>query len=484
MALLTKETISIGERGISLTFYSGHTLIHVKSLSLTKNIAALKETLVTITEWNPLSLIIKKQKNTSFSINLPEYELIPLEDEETEKEITLYQFGPSNTYPWTNGKYIYTVNINDETHYGLLKVRAKNITEDEFTNMHNYLESKLNGISHEYTKLSETFYTQVNDESAYFQLELWILNNIDNLIETLYSIERNFISHFRKVYVMETVPKRLDRKSLQWAIGVKGSVFKGQKHYNRKYRLTANASENRFVKMASLTIMKHMKKIIVEKESQLQYIEKEITDFKQKIKSIKETIEQVLETNRYTRIDIYRRKNSKQNTKRDLEMSQQRKSDLVKTLRVLETNYQKVSYILHNTFWKYVSHTQSRNIKLTNKKYSTFQKIWNKFLKIEGSLLEERNQMQNESKNQILHSTPVLYEYYTFFKVSDILRELDFNVAEKSERLKLSSGFYELLPGSSIQFTKENLRIDIIYEEEVDYDANIAIQNKTYFFSR
>lgn len=483
MVLQTDSIIDLEQQGIVIELNSGRQSQKITYLSETKQLHALKDTKITVTEFQELNISITQDGSHAIEIRLPEIEEPFTSVHKQTESFTVYEFGENNYYPWSNGKYIFEILINDRTYYGVLHVQSKNITEDEFVNMHQYLEDHLSGISRKYTDLTEVVDDTLSDDSA-DQLEYWLLKNVGKLISVLNSIESNYVATFQKTYRVERLPKHLDRKSIQWGNGAKGSIFAGQKHLNRRYQLTANTIENRFVKMGTLTILNAIKK---KKEKQLiriRIINKKIKDLEDRIDRIDRAIEHSASRRNISREDIYKRRASKTNVKRDLVRKQKLQQTLQEKHHYLESSFRKVNYLTHNTFWKYVSFSQNRNLKIVNRNYIPFKQLWAEFLNIEGDILSKESRQKKKPNEYMMISTPMLYEYYTFFQMVDTLTEMGFSRHDQNKGLTIGDLFSEILPNTTIQFEKDGMRIDLVYEQEIYYDSHEAISSEAYFFSR
>lgn len=483
MALLTKSLVSLRSKNLTITFYSGYETIEVTELSDTIQANTLMKTTIQITELQELSVTIRRGNAEQVTIHLPEMKAVELTDE-MEQTIDVYSFGQSNIYPWSNGKYIYKIIVDDVSFYGVLHVQAKNITTDEFTNMHKYLESKLSGISRKYTELAKVIQPEVKDQPPMNALEHWLIKKGKELATLIYMIERGSVSTYKKSYHVERIPKHLDRKSIQWAHGKKGSIHAGQRHLNRKYERTANSAENRYVKRCTLTILKQMKEFKLSIKKQIKSLDGKIQERARSVTLIERSYSQAQLARNISKQDLYRQQNSLKNGKRDLQQKQGLAKQLGERFNNLNSNYQKLNYLMNNSFWKYVPYNQSRPIRLTNNSYILFQKLWTEFLQVAGHKQGRPGDVSRESQDYSLRSTPTLYEYYTYFKLSDLLQQQGFTITKQQRGLMPGSIFSELLPNTILQFTKGQTRIDLVYEQEVHVNPMNAKESKTYFFSR
>src|SRR5699024_6507000 len=386
--------------------------------------------------------------------------------------------------PWSNGKYIIKVMIDNETYYGILHVLSKNITEDEFTNMHKYLEEQLQGITKKYTHLTQAIDESIDDPAAN-QLEYWLINYVNRLISILISLENNYVTTLKKNYQIESLPKHLDRKSIQWATGAKGSIYGEKKYYNRKYKLTANSRENQYVKKCIMVILKTIKK---EQQRQLRKYElmnNRVNDAKRRIEIIEDGIRKSANKRNISKEDIYKRKLSKQNAERELKAKEEKRKSILMTYYKLKKGFQKLNYLMNNTFWKYVKpSSQNRDMRFSNKHYGQFYKLWRNFRDLCGNSVSDKGKPHNKTSEYVMISTPTLYEYYSYFKLIDILHELGFKQYDQSKTLKAGYLFSEILPNTVIQFEKESFRIDLVYDQEVHFGSTEAIRSGTYFFCR
>lgn len=478
----SEQLIDLEKKGIWIELNNGRQSQRITHVSKSKQLHYLKDTKIIVTEFEELRISVTQDALHAIEIRLPEIEE-PFESLQKETEsFTVYEFGPSNYYPWSNGKYIFDIIINNRTYYGVLHVKSKNITEDEFVNMHKYLEDHLSGISRKYTDLTEVVDDTLSNDSA-DQLEYWLLKNVAKLISVLNSIENNYVATFQKTYRIERLPKHLDRKSIQWANGPKGSVFAGQKHFNRRYQLTSNSIENRFVKMGTLTILKAIQKKKEKQLTKIRLINKKIKDLEKRIDRIERGIEHSISRRNISREDIRNRRSSKVSAERDLNRKLKLQQTLQEKHQEFKSSFRKINYLLHNTFWKYVGHYQNRNLKITNRNYIPFIQLWTEYLNIEGNMLSNDNSRQRPSDHMMI-STPTLYEYYALFQIIDTLTGMGFNRYDQNKGLVAGELFSKILPNTTIQFEKEGLRIDLVYEQEIYYDSREAIDSKAYFFSR
>lgn len=483
MVLQTNSIKDLNKGNIVIELKTGNQSKKITHLSTSKQLDDLKNTEITVTELQEISINITQNGSHNIEVQLPEIESFLVSANEETKSFMIYEFGPNNYYPWSNGRYIFKVIINDQKYYGVLHVESKNMTEDEFTNMHQYLERHLSGISRKYTNLTKVIDDTLDNDTSANQLEHWLLSNVQKLISILNSIESNHVTIFQKTYQVEKLPKHLDRKSIQWVNGAKGSIFAGQKYYNRKSQLTTNSAENRYIKMCTMVILKALKKTKKKQFKKNQLINEKISHLKDRIKRIEKAIQQSDGRRNISREDIRKRRLSKINAERDLNGKCEIQHNLLINYNYLRNSFKQINYLMHNTFWKFVSYSQCRNVKITNRNYIPFHKLWTEFLNVQGDISTKKKKQKHRTKTYMMNSTPTLYEYYSFFQLIDILKGMGFERHNQNKSLKEGYLFSEILPNTALQFAKDDLRIDLVYEQEVSYGAREAINSKTYFFS-
>lgn len=485
MALQTKELKNLSSKGIKISFLSRYDKQVLSQVSRVKESAALEATLITIKENEELSLQIE-QEGSICDLTLAFDELRDEVTHEVEdgwiKREPLYQYANNEDFPWPNGKYVYEITIDGVLYYALLQVLAKNITEDEFTDMHLYLESKLENVS---VNRDESAVMMDHDHLAQMkqaEMSKWLEENMNALMSILRMMERNHATTFRHVYEIEHVPKHMDRRSIKWENSYKGAIYQGQRYLNRKYRATNNTAENQFVKMKILKVIRilqaELSRLLVEKEA----VDKELADLVYEKTVRREVLERAKASDRAHAVDINQRQIQIANLKREkanLDLLQEQVND---KLTLFHDSIIKLNNMVNNPFWQKISNVPQRmQMKAMNKNEMAFHKIMAKLQAIKAMDDRDKDQL---AMHHLLYPTAVLYEYYIYFLLIDILEGFGFVQVAMKNVGESRSNLFGMQANTTFVLEREDKQVHLVYEQAVDYDSAFAIEKERYFYSR
>lgn len=465
MVLQTDACISLDRMHILMYFQTQYQQIEIRKLSKTKQADALMETAVSITENQEISLIVEVE-DSPVLLDLPDFKETIKIGPYSRSAFSLYAYHSKQQFPWTPGLLIYSVMIANENYYGLIRIEPKNISDSEFSIMHQYLEEKLQGITRNYTSERKQWYeSPVQDlRKTDTQMVDWFLSRSKQLINALQLIERNHISTYKNIYVMENTPKHTDIRSIRLRNSPKGAKFGGTKFFNRKKIPSFDSPENGYVKYCSLELLREMKQEVQKLKTII--CEKIVPFEQQQLKRSYplpyQSFQRGIEQNEQNNISFERKIQSR---------------ELLEKVRQTEFALNYLSQLMHNPFWVQIKAAAlKRSGTIADRNYVLFNRYLRQFHE-----LQKINRQKQAEKNEdhILHPTSKLYEYYTFFKLIDIFELLDFRITDLE-----SVSNDAIHPFSNVVFIRDNLKIVVTYDEEVKYGAQEAIQTGNYFFSR
>lgn len=476
MALRTKSLVLLAEQQIELTFVTRYDRQVVDKVSTAKEVVALEATRITIRENEEISLHIKQHdvhRDVVIAFDELRDAVTHSVADGAEKEVSLYQFANNKAFPWPNGKYVYEISVGDDVYYALLHVVSKNITEDEFSNMHVYLESKLQHISVNRdvsaVVLESDHLVKVRQE----QIFSWLEENMNALTSILRMIERSHALKYKNVYEIEHMPRHIDRRSIKWENTYKGAMYHGQKYLNRKYKATNKAPENQFVKM-------NVMKVIDILQGETHFLLGEIDELVRVVDKLEAELAQVTLVSRNVSAVWVNRE--KYRLEKELEAAQILVSQSSKFVSLLQESKTKLKNIINNHFWHNISYAPGRlHMKITHKNYMAFKRIVAKLYVIEDADDRAANEL---TMNHILYPTALLYEFYIYFLVIDMLEADGFNQVAVKNGGEMTTNVFGMQPNTTIVLARDDEQMHVVLDQVVDYDSAYAMATERYFYSR
>ncbi|AIY80820.1 hypothetical protein U728_1630 [Clostridium botulinum 202F] len=412
----------------------------------------------------------------------------PLQLSPSDKIITLSEAEDHETM-LTPGYYGINVITSVKTYKGLYFIDSKSVSWEGIINLRRYLETVMSG-------LSQNLYIQrmVGQKNIYGdenyslnKMYSYIKNNIENVINSVDSIVKNPLTDIEKVYKEQYYTKRQDVKSQRWLC-------------------TKGLNKNRNV---------HMPDIVFEKRSFLNNDIPENCYTKQMLQSILEMIlfiegsYQLIKNNSNDKIkdkeDLYKRKEILYDRlKNDRVVSADHKGSKKRELKYLQDDIDKLrgqSIFIDETLMNlkkikamlvhYLNGTWLNDISYLNKILKVSQKLLkdNRYYQIYDFYLNILAIEQNDPKSRKPYfpskKTSKLFEYYSVSLIISTLMNDGFKwdsgwLAENTDE-GLFNG--EITTNKPIILIKEeeNLRIELVYEKEVEANTTVIDNNISDF---
>ncbi|UZW16017.1 hypothetical protein OSC52_09435 [Clostridium pasteurianum] len=389
----------------------------------------------------------------------------------------------------TPGYYGINVITSFKTYKGLYFISSKSVSWSGIINLRKYLETVM-------SDLSQNLYIQrmVGQKNVYGdenyslnKMYSYIKNKIVNIINSLDSVINNPLIDIKKEYREQYYTKRNDVKSQRWlctkGLNKNKNIYIPDIVFEKRSFLNKSIPENCYIKK----ILEKILEFILSIEYNYQLINNNLKD---KIKN-NIVIYEKNELN-YNKIKNDRVVSSehKYSKKRELEFLQ---DDINK----LQEHYIFIEEILLNLkknkaiFIYYINETWLNNISYLNKTLRVSQKLLkdNRYYQIYDFYLNILAIEQDDPKVRKPYfpskKTSKLFEYYSVSLIINILINEGFKwcsgwLADNTDE-ELFNG--EITTNKPIIFMKDNFKIEMVYEKEVE--ANITvIDNNTSDFVR
>lgn len=385
-------------------------------------------------------------------------------------------------YPWRCGMYHFEVKYRNQVYYGGFEVKPKNVDEQQLDKIHEYINYHLEGLAIDYVNYKKTFADLSSlENSSHWQFIKWYKTIEQKLHQSLNMIEYNSQKEMRKIYLVENEPKHLDSRSIRWENSAKGQAFKGNSYLNRKLILDSDSDSNRLVKFRLALLVTEIDKTL-EMINNVRYeLEKQLYDVTKDVMSLRDRVDKIKLSNRVTTRDKIRMKNTLTSKKIEQREIENNVKQITNILESLARSKNLLNNRLSSTFWSRIDDRPPKKPKLEKYiGYQEFGEIWNQYNShsIYGS-------SQKTLKLPVYRSTSELYEYYVLLSVLNIMEELNFKTYKDSVREQLMTTFFEsgFMDNTVVSYQKEHIRINVIYEELIEYNDDAALENKTHFFS-
>lgn len=386
-----------------------------------------------------------------------------------------------NDYPWRCGNYHFEVTFNNQVYYGGFKIVPRNIDEQQFNKIHEYINSHLEGLAIDYISYKRTYTNLVHlESSSHWQFIQWYKKVEKKLHQSLNMIENNTQNKMEKYYLIEKEPKHYDNKSIRWENTPKGQSLKGNGYLNRKLILSPNSNSNRLIKFRIRLLTSKIKKAVITINQVLEKMENQLREVNEDVLELNTQVKRIETSSRVTSREKKRMSNtliSKEIEKKEIEQS-------LSNLYRMQTNLTRSINLLYNRlsseFWTRVSDRPPKNIQFEKFiGYQIFQQIWNQY---KNNLPEESN---NTIEVPVYRPTYELYEYYVLLGVLNVLEDLGFSTHKDSVREQLTTTFYEsgLIDGTTVKYENNNRYVEVIYEGLLEHNETVAIEKNAEFFS-
>lgn len=400
------------------------------------------------------------------------------------KEIELFNYDNNTPYPWSIGHYLFEVEYATKKYYGTFSIVPKNISENQFSKIHDFLNEKLEGITNEVLKFNtvSNFDKNILKKIPSFIFFKWYLQIENKLFNALNIITKDTDTKRTLHYAIENIPKHIDRKSIRWKSTFKGQIY-SNKTFNRKYITNVNTINNQIVKKRIIGIKKRLEEVKYDLYIELRNIEALLEEAIEKIK----LFEKELVSIQFNKTVAY---SSKKRLENNIEVEKQKIEKYTNDIKDIEEmenrlnfSIKKIKTVLNNEFWLYISDFKAKGqIHSASRGYLLFDSLYKKFKQF------EKGEDINFQISTVFKSTAVLYEYYVYFVVIECLLLLDFEFPENYDLKKqLLSYFYKegLRDGTTVKLVsvKNKLSINVIYNEEVETSSEMALKKNKNFFT-
>lgn len=384
-------------------------------------------------------------------------------------------------YPWRCGLYHFEVKYKDETYYGGFKVSPKNVDEEQLEKIHEFINSRLEGLVLDYLHHKKTFsnLAQIKMDS-HWQFIQWYKKTEKKLHQSLNMIENVTENNMNKSYLIEKEPKHLDNKSIRWLNSAKGQFYQYNGYLNRKLFLDNNSKSNRLVKFRLRAIINKIKNAVETLDEVIHSMELQWLELKDDIDELHHQVNKIQSDVRVSSKEKTRMKNSlitkeieKNEVEQHLQNLKKTQKDLFKSLNLL---YGRLS----SDFWSKIDDRPPKKLQFEKFiGYQVFQDIWKQYVE------KTPENTKSSLEVPVYKPTHELYEYFVLLGVIFIFEELGFSAFYDSVREQLMSTFYEggLMDGTTVMLRNNEMQVEVIYEGMVEHNDSVALAKNTNFFS-
>lgn len=482
---MEKTTIINGKQSLPFQLLIIEDRNHIPITDLTTSTKSIPNCIYRVKEWSHLEIEFISDESQSVDIkwgvvSQDEFELSFHLDAGKRMHL-LYEQSGKQTFPWRCGFYHFEVVYKGKKYYGGFEVYPRTVTRIQFAQMHKWINHHLEGLATDYLHYTKTYSNlSAIEESGHWHFINWYIDHEKQLYQSITAIEQNSKHELERKYAIENEPKHIDHRSIRWQATAKGQALKGIKYMNRKMILSWDTEANQIVKYRMMQLLQKMDDVLsflmdMDDNAYHYFVraEKEETDLAEKLTQIKEI-------NRVT--DKEKKRASAALTAKKMEKKKlQRQSDRMRhTLDRFTKSRQLLSNRIHADFWKRVTNRFPKRAAIgQNAAYRLFHQLWVSFETLYN------NDQKNEMKTPVYKPTPTLYEYYIYFGVIRLIQSLGFEPEKSSVEEQLMSTFFEngLMDGTKVSLVKEDMKLDMVYDEMIEYSEQAALANGTNFFS-
>lgn len=434
-------------------------------------------------------MIQEENPNVMFSwgkVNHIEQEESYIEFELTEEQpiFELYKRTEDDdtTYPWSVGQYHFIVTYNENKFYGGFRVGPKSVDEEGLEMIHQLLESRIEGLVIDYLRYKEAWSGNdaIKDTSVWHLLE-WYKSNERQLLNNLTLIENNSTQTIHKRYQVQETPKRLDAKSFRWEQSLKGNIYRNTKYLNACANYSDEAEENATIKFFVGEIANELGKA----QSVVEKVTLELEEQKIAIEKVIQSANAHLKKGMNNRVTT---KEFKIKYRNKVYHSSKRKEVTQSRIDNYEDLYQKINISINtldkkmnNHFWGQIKKQALKRIAIGD--YPAYKVVYKLFRESQYLINEQGN---SKLMLPVYKSTDLLYEYFIFFSLIDLFVQNDFSSDEDNITHQINNSFYSegLKEGTTITLIRDNHKIQIVYNDELEMNELEAEKNKTYFFTK
>lgn len=464
---------------------------HLPILALSKNPFNVVDVVYEVTEFKNLSLKIEQSNNIVKPIIVKWGRVTSIEEEqpyinlvftETNKIISLYNSEDYPYYQWSVGNYYFSLQYDSNEYYGGFKVNPTNIEDEHLLLLHETLEKKIEGLVLDYVNYKEDWnHSQNNQDMSIWHLIEWYENNQTLLLHHLSSIEVNSALSINKIYAIGKIPKRQDGKSFRWEQSLKGSIYRNHKYLNAESVTSEISDENITVKYFVNKILDK----ITDAENLilhlLQVLNTKIYELDIEIQKCEKHLQQAYYVKVTTEDFKKKYRNKKYLCEKRKEQIQKKISNYSIMLSNISHYKSTLAQKMNNRFWNQIKKTAIKRISIgDHASYKLIHKLFRESQLLMGY------QGQTKLSVPVYKPTSVLYEYFVFFSIADIFIKNGFIFDEDNIVAQINTTFYTegLKEGTTITFEKENLKVLIVYDLELEMNEKDAEETRRYFFTK
>ncbi|MTI83923.1 MAG: DUF2357 domain-containing protein [Firmicutes bacterium] len=380
--------------------------------------------------------------------------------------ISLYKSG-ENTYPWIPGQYRVKVVWGDKDYFTILRVRAKNMTDDQLEQMRFELENYVRGLAMDIVLQNQGIGTSEVVRSLperFYQYHV-IEREFPRLYATILDILQKPHQQASKKYSVLPVhrAKVWDNRTLRWLNSEQG---------RRKNCNTTKAPQ--FVLSPNNEIQFDL--------PENRWLKKILRDIIQVLGEIQSAIEGTLEQKK-KELKLEQHFNSS-----DAAVSERTKQEINKLREDLTR-----CGGLQGQFWQLLNSFPLNEVKYCSGfipitpglqkdfRYWFIYRFWQQ--------LTQHSEVQVQSAADYQWKrTDLLYEYWCFVKTMEAVRKLGFTPHSGwifSHRWDFSDSMFipSIEPGTQVTFYKDTWRLDLIYDQTVPYRLEEAKQREIPIWS-
>ncbi|MBU3156925.1 hypothetical protein [Clostridium estertheticum] len=448
----------------------------------------LGDKIITINEYSKIAVKFESDDNNAILKIDSSFSEKPLLLNPSNHIVTLSQSGDHDDM-FTPGYYSVNISASFKVYRGLYFINSQSVTWDGLVNLRKYLEKIMSGLSRNLYLERMTGQKAIYGEEEYSitKMYYYINNNIAKVINSIEGITKNPISDIEKGYKERYYTKKQDAKSQRWlctkGLNKNSNIYAPDIVFEKYSFLNRDIEENRFIKKI---IQKNLETIIFIKDGYKSIYNNLIRETRDNVNlyNKNEAAFNILYNDReVSKEHKYRKREDLKFLKADIGKLEKHSNFVFEIL----INLRKIKAILLH----YINETWLDDIFYSNKVVKVSQKILrdNRYYQIYDFYLNilaiEKNDPKSKKPNFPSKKTSKLFEYYSVSLVISILRNSGFKwisgwLADNSD-----SGFGllngEIPTNKPIVFIKDNLRIELVYEKEVETNITVINNNISDF---
>lgn len=449
-----------------------NTIIEITEfLNVRLELVPLQEGVVVDVRWETLDKLDEEKSETHLEFRLTmEQPVAEVYTRDNEKE-----------YPWCCGVYSYEVVYEGKVYYGAFEIIPKNVSKTQLQRIHEVINQHVSDLTLDFLryKRSEGIQSDKNSHRVWDFLS-WYQNKESMLFSAIEWIERMSDSSLVAKHRVEKQPRRLSGRSFRWACSPRGMLTQSSRYLNRRMVLNLDSEPNRLMKFYLNQLLRKLGAYVSSLRHAISELEVRVAESETDIQQLKAELE--------------RRKTIRGIAEEDLEgvhkvlsAKQYHHKSLSKRLQMRRNNeararnsFQRLYAKLQTPFWSQIQEKLPKHpLSRLEQGYRTVYRIWK-----EAQALNEG--VGSHVRVPAAKPTPVLYEYYVFFTVIDVLMKMDCMLESESLSEQLERSFSEegLLDGTKVTFVKERkYRVSVVYNEPIEISRNRALEKGGYFYS-